>query len=319
MAIIYHGAEIAMSSGTTFNVYALIDRVQDVKVDYQIPRVTTPVIGRFKPLNNQYVVNYTPVNLSVSYTKGNKDVERNLGLLNSTGVAVQIGQGTTVSDWGARNYLIYNAPVNSNNYAGQWEVCSGILKSFSLNGSIGDVVRGSINLEGVDFRQSANNSARTTPSYSGNLIKPENQILTGIDFTGFGYTGAMIQSFSLQIAFNHAQTYRIGSKYPERRVTDVGATLQVSAFMEGASNAAVSLSGYDLGSPIAGQYVLTLQPSCGPEPATVITMTNPYLTSHSIGLTVGNFTAIELGFALPLSIVPFECTGINQGSNITIT
>lgn len=317
--ISYQGAQIAMSSGTTHGVYALIDRVQDIRIDYQPPRTSVPVIGRFKALNDRPVINYTPVNLSISYTKGNKDVERNLGLLNTTGVAVQIGQNTEVSNWGSRNYQIYNAPLTQNTYAGQWEVSSGILRSFSLNGSVGDAVRGSISIEGIDLRQTANGAAKSVPSYSGQLIKPEGQTLTGINFTGLGYSGLLIQSFGFQINFNHAQTYRIGTKYPERRVTEADASLQISAFMEGLTSTLTSITGFDLGSPLAGQFVLTLQPSCGPEPATTITMTNPYLVSHQIGMQVGNYTAVDLSFALPLSTVPFECTGSNQGSNVTIT
>lgn len=319
--IFYNGAEIGITSGTAHNAYAMIERVQDIKVDYQIPRATTSVLGRFKPLNEQPVINYTPVNLSLSYTKGSKEIERYLGLLNSTGVAVQIGQNTEVSNWGSRNYVIYNAPIGSNTYAGQWEIASGILKSFSLNGSVGDVVKGSISVEGIDLRQSANSATRTTPTYSGYLIKPEGQTITGIDFTGLGYTGLTIQSFSFQISFNHANTYRLGTKYPERRVTEANATLQLSAFMEGISNTATSITGYDCGAPIAGQHILTLQPSCatGSSLATVITMTSPYLVSQSLGVQVGSFTAIDLSFVCPLSTVPFECTGANQGSNVTIT
>ena len=320
--IFYQGAELGITSGTAHNAYARFERVQDIKVDYQIPRTPVPVIGRFKPLNEQPVINYTPVNLSVSYTKGNKDIERYLGLLNSTGVAVQIGQGTEVSDWGARNYIIYNAPLTSNTYAGQWEITSGILKSFTLNGSVGEPVKGSISVEGIDLRQSANTSARTIPTYSGYLIKPEGQSITGMDFTGLGYTGLTIQSFSFQVNFNHANTYRLGTKYPERRITEASATLQLSAFMEGASNTATSITGFDCGAPMAGQHILTLQPSCATGNntlATVITMTSPYLVNHSLGVQVGNFTAVDLSFVCPLSIVPFECTGLDQGSNVTIT
>lgn len=317
--VFYQAAQLAMSSGTVNDVYAMVDRVQDIRVDYQLPRAVTPVIGRFKSLNDQPVINYTPVNMSVGYTKGNKDIERNLGLLNTTGVAVQIGQNTEVRNWGARNYQIYNAPLQETTYAGQWTVVSGILRSFSLNGSVGDAVRGSFSVEAIDLRQAPNGAAKSVPSYSGQLIKPENQTLTGIDFTGLGYSGLMIQSFSFGVNFNHAQTYRIGTKYPERRVTEASASLQISAFMEGITSTLTSITGFDQGSPMPGQYVLTLQPSCGPESPTTITMTNPYLVSQQLGIQVGTYTSVELAFALPLSTVPFECTGNNQGSNVTIT
>lgn len=309
-----------MSSGTANGAYARVDRVQDVRAEYQLPRTTVSVLGRFAPLPGQPVINYTDVQGTVNYTKGNKDVERNLGLLNTTGVMVQIAQNTDVTTWGARNYLIRNAPVDSTTYAGQWELVTGVLRSFSLNGSVGDAVRGTFSVEGLDLRQSALTSTRSIPNYSGQLITPENQSLTGINFTGFGYTGLTVQNFTFQLSLNYAKTHRIGSKYPEKRLTEAGATLQINGFMEGHSNTLPSISGFDLGSPIAGQYVLRLQPACGPEPATTITMINPYLTSHSIGMQVGNFTEVNLGFACPLSIIPAECiaSGNAQNSNVTI-
>jgi hypothetical protein len=321
--IYFQGAELFMSSGASATAFAKVDRVQDIQVDSSLPRVQTSVIGRFKPLNDQPIINYTPTSLSVNYTKGNKDVERNLGILNSTGIGVQIGQGTTVPDWGARSFQIMNVPTygagQSLQYAGQWDVVTGILKSFSLQGSVGEAVKGSFNMDALDLRQVANTAGRTIPNYSGNLIKPQNVTLAGIDFTGFGLTGLMIQSFSFQASFDHAQTFQLGTQYPERRVTSIGASLQVVGFMEGSSNALTSLTGYDLGSPYNGQYVLTLQPSCGPEPATTITLTQPYLTSQSLGVQVGNFTQVTLNFAVPVSVVPFEATGAGMGSNVTIT
>ena len=79
------------------------------------------------------------------------------------------------------------------------------------------------------------------------------------------------------------------------------------------------MTGYDLGSPFDGQYVLTLQPSCGSEPATTISINQPYLTQQSMGIQVGNFTQTTLSFAAPVSVVPFEATGVGQGSNVIIT
>lgn len=321
--VYFQGAELYMSTGASATAMAKVDRVQDIQVDSSIPRVQTYTIGRFKPLNDQPVINYTPTSLSVNYVKGNKDVERNLGLLNTTGIGVQIGQGTEVADWGARTLSIYNVPTlgagQQLTYAGQWDVVSGVLKSFSLQGSVGEAVKGSFSLEALDLRQVANTSARTIPNYSGNLIKPQGVAVTGMNFTGFGLTGLTLQSFSFQASFDHAQTFQLGSQYPVRRVTNIGATLQVVGFMEGASNTLTSMTGYDLGSPFDGQYVLTLQPSCGPEPATTISLNQPYLTQQSMGVQVGNFTQVTLAFAVPVSVVPFEATGVGMGSNVTIT
>ncbi len=317
--LFFQGAEIAMSSGTTDGVFSLVQRVQSINTSYQIPRTNTNVIGRMKPLNERYVVNYTPVSLSCNYTKGNKDVERNLGLLNTTGVAIQIGQNTQVTNWGARNFQIYNAPINSPNYAGQWNVVTGILKTFSLAGSVGGVVEGSFNVEALDLQQVANNTARTIPLYSGQVIKSENISITGIDFTGLGFSGLTIQSFNFQINLNHAATFEIGTQFPKRRITDGTAALQIVGFMEGVTNTITSLNTYACGSFITGTYVLGLTPGCSSEPATNITMVYPYLESQSVGTQVGNYTQIDLSFLVPLTTVPMEATGAGYGSNVTIT
>lgn len=321
--VYFQGAELFMSSGASATVMAKVDRVQDIQVDSSIPRVQTYTIGRFSPLPDQPVINYTPTSLSVNYVKGNKDVERNLGLLNSTGIGIQIGNGSTDADWGSRTFSVYNVPMlaagQNLTYAGQWDIVSGVLKSFSLQGSVGEAVKGSFSVDAIDLRQVANTAGRTVPTYSGNLIKPAGVTITGIDFTGFGLTGLTVQSFSFQASFDHSQTFQLGSQYPTRRVTNIGSTLQVVGFMQGSSNALTSMTGYDQGSPYNGQYVLTLQPSCGPEPATTISMNQPYLTQQSMGVQVGNFTQITLGFSVPVSVVPFEATGAGVSSNVTIT
>lgn len=318
--VFYNGGDLFMSSGASTVTVARVDRVQDVRVDYQIPRAQVAVIGRFAPLEGQQVINYTPGNMSVTYMMGNKDVPRNLGLLNTTGVAVQIGQGTTVADWGARNYQLRNAPVTTTAYAGEWDVTTGVLKSFNLQGSVGDAVRGTFSVEALDVRQVANVSARTVPSYSGQLVTPENQALTGISFAGLGYSGLLVQSFGFQLTFDHAQTFTIGSKYPEKRVTSATAALQISAFISGGvSSALTSLTGFDIGTPMGGQYVLTLQPACGAEAALTIAVTNPYLLSQSIGVQVGNFTQVEISLGTPLSIIAGETTAGALPSNVTMT
>lgn len=317
--IFFNGADLFLSSGASATAFSRVDRVQDVRLDYQIPRTQVSTIGRFAPLPGQQVINYTPANISVNYLMGNKDVPRNLGILNSTGVAVQIGHGTTVPTWGARNFQIRNAPVTTTNYAGQWDVATGVVKSFSLQGSVGDAVRGSFAAEAIDVRQVANTSAREIPTYSGQLVTPENQSLTGISFTGLGYSGLLVQSFSFQLTFDHAQTFVLGSKYPEKRVTSATAALQLSAFISGGvSNGLTSLTGFDIGAPLGGQYVLTLQPACSAEAPLTVTFTNPYLLNQSIGVQVGNFTSIDLSVGCPLSVIPFECTGGALASNVTM-
>ncbi len=314
--LFFQGAEIAMSSGVVNDTYALIQRVSNISTTYQIPRTAQRVIGRMLPLNQQPVLNYTPVNLSVNFTEGNKDVERNLGILNPTGILTQIGQNTEVTNWGARSFKLYNVPNQGTTYAGQWNVITGILKSYSLAGSVGGVVDGSFSIEALDMQQVANGGVRTIPNYSGQVVKSENMQITGINFTGLGYSGLTIQSFNFQTNINHAATFRIGTQYPERRITDGVATLQIVGYMEGTTNTIDSLNTYANGNSLTGTFVLSLTPSCSTEPATVITMVSPYLDSQTLGTQIGSYTTVTLGFSIPLTTVPSETT---LGSNVMLT
>ena len=309
-----------MSSGNSLGIYALIQRVQSVSLDFQIPRTETHVLGRFKPLPDRPVINYTPVTMSCNYVYGNKDVPRNLGILNSTGVATLIGQGTQITDWGCRTYPVYLSPVMLQNYVGEIHLVSGVLKSFALAGSVNEPVRGTFSVEGLDLQQITNNGQSTTPNYSGQLVRFQDAQLTGIDFTGLGYSGLIIQSFQFATSFTYASDFNIGSQYPVRRMIGANSSLQLSAYIAGTTNTVTGLGVYSCGTFITGTYVLTLQPSCNPnEPPTVITMQNPYLESQSFGASVGNFIEVSLGFSCPLTIVPFEATGFAMGSNLTIT
>ncbi len=305
-----------MSSGVVNDTYALIQRVSNVSTAFQPPRTQQRVLGRMLPLNQMPVLNYTPVNLSVNYTAANRDVPRNLGLLNTTGLLVQIGQNTEVTNWGARSFQIYNAPINSPTYAGQWNIVTGVLKSFSLAGSVGGVVEGSFSVEALDQQQVANGNARTIPNYSGTVVKSENMSITGINFTGLGFSGLTIQSFNFQTSINHAATFRLGTQFPERRVTDGVATLQIVGFMEGTTNTITSLNTYACGNSLTGTFVLALTPGCSNEPPLTITMVSPYLDSQSVGTQVGNYTEVSLGFTIPLTTVAAETT---LGSNVTLT
>lgn len=314
--LFFQGAELAVSSGIVNDTYALIQRVSNVSMSYQIPRTQQRVIGRMLPLNQQPVLNYTPVTLTATSTMGNKDLVRNLGFLNTTGILTQIGQHTKVTDWGARSFQIYNAPIDSTNYAGQWNVVTGIVKSYTIAGSVGGVVDESFSVEALDQRQVANGNARTTPNYSGVVVKSENMVITGINFTGLGYSGLTIQSFNFQTSINHAATFRMGTQFPERRITDGVATLQIVGFMEGVTNTVDSLNTYVNGNALTGVFVLALTPSCSNEPPLNITMVAPYLDSQTVGTQVGNYTSVTLGFSIPLTTVPAETT---VGSNVTLT
>lgn len=314
--LFFQGAELLISSGIVNDTYARVQRVINVSTSFQVPRTQQRVIGRMLPLNQQPVINYTPVTLSANYTMGNKDVPICLGLVNTNGILTQIGQNTQVTDWGARSFQIYNAPINATNYAGQWNVITGVLKSFSLAGSVGGVVEGSFSVEALDQQQVANNTARTVPNYSGQVVKSENISITGINFTGLGFSGLTIQSFNFQTSINHAATFRIGTQFPERRITDGNATLQINGFMEGVTNTVSSLNNYACGNALTGTFVLTLLPGCSTEPPLTITMVSPYLDSQTVGTSVGSYTTLDLGFSIPLTTVVAETS---LGSNVTLT
>lgn len=319
--IFFQGAVFAMNSGTDPTVFRIVERAVDVQFNAQPPRANTMVLGRVSPLNDRPVINYTPTQLNAGYVMGSKDVPRMFGLLNSTGVAVQIGQGTTISDYGARSFQVYNAPTSSRSYAGQYDITTGVLKTFSISTSVGSPAQITFSVEAFDQQQSANNNARGIPEYSGQLVKPQNVTFTGIDFAGLGFSGLIVQSVNFGLTFNHAQTFRLGDMFPERRMTEANATLQVSAFLENVNNSVPTFTRYNCGNYITGTYTMTLQPSCvttSQEAPLVITFVNPYLESLSYGASVGNFVGISIAYSLPLSFVPFEATGLNA-SNVIMT
>lgn len=318
--IFFNGATVLMSSGNTLGVYATIDRSQTVRFDFQIPRTNIYTLGRFKPLIDRPVINYTPVSMSVDYIKGDKNVETCLGILNTTGIATLIGNGTRVDDWGCRTYPVYLSPVSSQTNVGEFDVVSGVLKSFSMQGAVNEVVRCSFSVDALDLQQIPNNNARVVPIYSGQVIKNENIAYTGINFTGLGYSGLIIQSFAFGTSFGYATHFKLGDKYPVRRMTEATASLQLSAYIDGVTNTVSGLSQYDCGAALQGAYTFTLTPSCvGNQAPTVITLTNPYLESQSFGAQVGGFIEVQLGFSVPLTTVAYEATGFGFGSNATIT
>ena len=313
----YQGAEAFLSSGADGTVTAPIARLQSVNFGYQIPRANIPILGRAKPLNQRPVINYTPTTVSFECVKGDKDMERNFGILNSTGVAVALAQTSdTIANYGMRNVEVKLAPITSQNYAGQINLYSGVLNSFSLGGSIGDPVKMGFSMEFLDMQQTGNTNARTVPSYNANVIKSENMTLTGMNFSGVGYSGIILQSFKLDVAFERTATIRLGEKYPDRRVTQANATLSVQGFLEAPSNGVQSLTQFDCGNYLTGTYSLSLSPSCSSEAATVISMTNPYLESNNLGVQVGNYISVDMTFSTPLGFTANECA---DGSNLTIT
>lgn len=317
MIVNFQGATVNISTGNLLGVYAPVDRVSDVNFDYTLPRVNTTNLGRFKPLDERPIVNFAPVTMTVNYIYSDKNVPRCLGILNSTGIAIQIAQHSKVTDYGCRTYPIYISPASLGNNLGEFDIVSGALKSFAIQGSVNDIVKASFQVEALDLQQYTNNNPRIIPIYSGQVVRPQDAMLTGINFTGLGYSGLIIQSFNFSTSFEYASQLRMGNQYPERKMNGGGITLSVAGYMEGTTNPVSSLSGYYPGNYISGQYVLSLQPGCNPiDSPTVITMTNPYLESQSISAPVGDTIKVNLSFSIPLTVVPGECAA---GSYVTIT
>lgn len=306
-----------MTSGTVDGSFYQLPRVQSIGMGFQIPRTTVPVMGRFKPLDQRPVVNFTAIPISIDFIKGDKSFETNLGLVNPTGVGYILGQADplSISSYGARNFQVKMAPNNSNNYAGQINISSGVMTSFSLGGSVGDPVKGSVSFECLHWDQVENTGVRNIPAYGANLIKSENMTLTGIDFSGLGITNLVVQSFRLDVSMGRTATIRLGEKYPERRITEMNATLAIQGFLEGINTAITGLSKYDCGNPTDTDISISLSPSCSAEAATVITMKKPYLESQQFGAQVGNYTSVDINFACPISTNLYETMA---GSNLII-
>lgn len=309
-----------MESGLLYSsVMTDVNRVTNVKIDYSIPYSNVNVLNRGKPLEQRPVINYVPVNVSFDMYKSDNSLEQCLGLINPTGVAMLIADtNPATATYGIRSMQVYFAPTNSAYYNSLLDIKSGVLTSYSLQGSISEVVRQSIALQFLDMSGSVNTTPRDTSTYQSAVVKPENISLTGIQFTGYGITGVTIQSFSLGITFSRTAIMQMGSRYPQSRpLTNVNATLQIQGFIEGVNNSVTGLGQYNVGTPTYETVQLVLYPACstGSSPST-ITIGNPYLESVSIDGQVGNFSTISMSFSMPLGPNPLE---VFDGSTLALT
>lgn len=276
------------------------------------------VLNRGKPLEQRPVINYIPVNVSLDMYKSDNSLEQMLGLVNPTGIAMLITDTNPVTaTYGIRSMQVYYAPTSSSNYNSLLDIKSGVLTSYSLQGSISEAMRQSVALQFLDMSGSVNTTVRDTTNYASAIVKPENIALTGIQFGGYGITGMTVQSFSLGVQFARTSVMQMGSRFPHSRpLTDVNATLQVQGFVEGFNNTITGLSTYNCGTPTYGTVSLVMTPACAASSPTTITVGNPYLDSVSIDGQVGNFTTISMAFSIPLGPNPLE---VSDGSTLTIT
>ena len=315
----FQAGQVRLSSGLAGTSMGSIERVQNVKVDVNLPRTNVGVMDRSKPLNQRPIINYAPVDLSFDYIKSNNSVEIMLGLVNTTGVTTQIGNAQSLgASWAVRDAQVYYAPTTSSNYNGLLDLKSGVLTNYSIQGSVSEPVRASVGMQFFNMSGSVNTTARTSTNYDAQIVRPEGQNLTGLLLTGYGITGVTIQSFSLGVGFNRTQVFQLGSTpFPiDRPLTEASATLQVQGYFEGVNNSLTGLSQYSCGNPTYGNVYLTLLPSCASAGATTYTITNPYLDSMSVDGQVGGFSTCSFAFSMPLPLNPAETS---DGSVLTIT
>jgi hypothetical protein len=295
-----------------------IERIQSATWGFQIPRADISNLGRFKPLNERPVINYTPISYSIDAIKSSREIETNLGLINTTGVGIVLGQtnGTSLTNYGTRNLEFLNGASNSANYDTKVTVYSGCLNSYSMNVSIGEPAKVSFNGEGFDYKVEAFTDAKDNTNFATALVRAQDTFYTGIQFSGAGVTGLNVQSFGLNLSFGRQAIGYFGRKFPDRPITSINASISVNGFLEGFSPLN-NLSHFDCGHPLTGSIFVTLIPSCsGAGAGTTYEITNSYIDSVNFGSSVGSFTSVDFGLSLPISVSATEAA---NGSNLKIT
>ncbi len=318
MSFQYQAGQVYFDSGVLGSTSSVpLQRITNVRITDSISRTNVMVLNRGKPLAQRPINNYIPSEMAVEYVKSDSSPEYIFGLANSTGIVTNlVNTNATNATYGIRNASVYFAKINSANFNGVINLSSGVLTNYSLQGTVGEPVRASVTYQFLDRNQATTTNARSTTDYNTSLVKPENVILNGINFTGLGITGMTVQSFSLGIGFTRNAIHNLGSRYPlERPITDVTATLQLQGYTEGFNNTLTGLGVYNNGDPIYGSFSMTLYPTGDTSSPTTYTFTNPYLETQEISSQVGGFTTASIGFSFPIGPNPLE-TG--NGSVITI-
>ncbi len=314
----YQAGQIYFDSGIVGSTIPVpFHRVTNVRITDSIQRVNVMALNRGKPLVQRPITNYIPSEMMVEFVKSNSSPEYIFGLANPTGIVANI-VNTNLSNvtYGVRNSYVYFAPINSTTFNGVVNLTSGVITNYSLQGTVGEPVRGSVTMQFLDRNQATTTSGRTNTDYGTALVKPENVALNNINFAGLGITGMNVQSFSFGINFNRSAIHTLGSRYPsDRPITDVTATLQLQGYTEGFNNTLTGLGTYNNGDPIYGSFTMVLTPTGDTSSPTTYTFTNPYLESQEISSQVGGFTTAVIGFSFPIGPNPLE-TG--NGSVITI-
>jgi len=314
----YQSTQVKMSSGTAGTTFQTVERVQSATVGYQIPRVDVSQIGRFSPLKERPVINYTPVSFSVEAVKSSKEIETNFGLVNTTGIGILLGKtdGSSVAGFGARNFEFLNSQANAATYENKLTILSGCLNSYSVSANVGDFARVSFNGEGLDLRVENFTGTKENIAVPTALVRSQDVSISGIQVSGAGLTGFSPQSFNLSVNFTRQAVALFGQKFPTRPMTAIAASLSMNGFLEGI-NPLSGLSHFDCGNALTGSIFITLVPSCsGASAATTYRVVNPYIDSFNLGSSVGAYTSAELNMSLPISIDASEAA---DSSNLIIT
>lgn len=294
---------VQMESGVLYSsTMAQVRGVTTVRMDAQVSYTDVRVMDRGKPLEQRPIMNYVPINLSFDKYKQDNSLEQMLGLINSTGLLANIYDTTSTSaTYGIRSMQMLLAPMSSQNYNSLYDIKSGVLTSYSVQGSVSEPIRQSVAFQCLYVSGSPFFGQRDPTNYASSIVRPEGQNLTGIQFTGMGITGFNIQSFSFGVNFTRTTIMQLNSRYPTSRpITDCVATLQVQGYFDGLNN---SFSGFNgivngQGTPIYGTVGLTMLPA-NASPCT-ITSINPYWTNLSINGQVGGFTTASISLEMPI-------------------
>ena len=311
---VFQASQIYISQGLSGVNFQEIKRVRNININYSVPGAKVYTEGRFNPLQNQPVINYTPVAIQIEHYRSYNELETNLGLVNPTGIGTVFAAADTnqIFGYGARNFQMLIAPTNSANYAGQLNLYTGVLTQYSVQANVGEAAVTSITCEGYDMQIVPNNNVRNVPNYNTEIVIPENVSISGIAFSGFGITGINLQSFDLGIAFGRQQVFTLGNKFPTSRpITSINATMRLQGFLEGLAGNFTGLAVYDCGAPYTGSIYITLMPSCSANPGTTYIISNPFIRNFQLGAQIGQFNSVEFGLDLPISIQPTLETGSN--------
>lgn len=321
---LYNAGQVLIQSGAIGSSSMVpLQMVNSVSINPSIPRANVGVLNRGKPLEQRPVINYSPVEVSVEFTRNSSSVEEILGLRGATVLSNITDTRGGAGTYAVRNMQVAFAPSNSTNYNSFYDIKSGVLTSYSLQGGVSEPIRGSFSMQCLDMSGGYYGSARDSTNYAASVIKPENQVLTGLSsatslaLTGFGLTGITVQSFSFSLGLSHASVHQLGTKFPtERPLTDASASLQVQGFFEGMNNSLTGLGIFDCGAPAYGTIGLTMAPSCSSNATSTITMINPYFEGMNVNGQVGGFSTFSASFSLPIGPNPNETS---DGSVVRIS